>query len=130
METYDIVPVGVLVGDLHSIEAAPKNYTESRHVGTIEVFSRYAEALDGIEAGQTVVVLFWLHRAARDILRVHPRGDRSRPKKGVFALRSPARPNPIAVSELQVLAVDGCRLTVRGVDVLDGTPVIDIKKKI
>ena len=122
--------VGVLHGDITSRENAPKNYSESERVGSLEIFPEYEEALDGIAAGQTIVVLFWLHQAARDVLKVHPRGDRSRPLRGVFATRSPFRPNPVAVSELKVLAVQGNRLQVSGLDILDGTPIIDIKKMI
>jgi len=96
----------------------------------LEIFPEYQEGLDGIVPGETIVVLFWLHRAARDILKVYPRGDRSRGLRGVFATRSPARPNPIAVSELKVVAIHGNRLEVSGLDILDGTPIIDIKKKI
>jgi L-fuculose-phosphate aldolase len=76
------------------------------------------------------VVLFWLHQSDREVLQVYPRGDRSRGLRGVFATRSPMRPNPIAVSELKVLAIHGHRLEVSGLDILDGTPIIDIKKQI
>ena len=86
--------------------------------------------LDGIEVGQTIVVLFWLDRASRDVLKVYPRGDRSRGLRGVFATRSPVRPNPIAISHLEVLGVHDNRIEVRGLDILDGTPVIDIKKEL
>ncbi len=130
MEQPQLRCIGVLHGDIRSREDAPKNYSESDRTGIIEIFEEYCEGLDGIVAGQTIVVLFWLHMSARDTLKVYPRGDRSRGLKGVFATRSPIRPNPIAISELQVLAVDGCRLEVIGLDILDGTPVIDIKKKI
>ena len=130
MEEPQLRIIGILHGDIRSREDAPKNYSESNRTGTIEIFPEYLEGLDGIEAGQTVVVLFWLHQSARDTLKVYPRGDRSRGLKGVFATRSPMRPNPIAISELKVLAVDGNRLEVAGLDILDGTPVIDIKKKI
>lgn len=122
--------IGVLHGDITSREDAPKNYSESERVGSLEIFPEYEEALDGIVSGQTIVVLFWLHQAARDILKVHPRGDTARKIRGVFATRSPARPNPIAISELKVLAVQGNRLEVLGLDILDGTPIVDIKKKI
>jgi tRNA (adenine37-N6)-methyltransferase len=88
------------------------------------------DGLDGIVVGQTIVVLFWLHRATRDVLKVYPRGDKSKGLRGVFATRSPVRPNPIAISELRVLAMNGNRLEVSGLDILDGTPMIDIKKKI
>lgn len=122
--------IGVLHGDISSREDAPKNYSESERVGSLEIFPEYEEALDGIVSGQTIVVLFWLHQAARDILKVHPRGDMSKELRGVFATRSPARPNPIAISELNVLAIQGNRLEVSGLDILDGTPIVDIKKQI
>lgn len=130
MEEPRLRPIGVLHGDIRSRGEAPKNYSESDRRGTIEIFPEYLEGLDGIEAGQTIVVLFWLDRSERDTLKVYPRGDRSRGLRGVFATRSPMRPNPIAISELKVLAVDGNRLEVIGLDILDGTPVIDIKKQI
>jgi len=122
--------IGVLHGDIASREDAPKNYDESDRVGTLEIYPEYQEGLDGIEAGQTIVVLFWLHKSTRDVLKVYPRGDQSRGLRGVFATRSPVRPNPIAISELQVLAIDGNRLEVSGLDILDGTPIVDIKKQI
>lgn len=130
MERAELHFIGVLHGDIRSRAEAPKNYDESDRVGTLEIYPEFQEGLDGIVAGQTIVVLFWLHQAARDILRVYPRGDRSRGLRGVFATRSPVRPNPIAISELLVLAVHGNNVEVSGLDILDGTPIIDIKKKI
>jgi L-fuculose-phosphate aldolase len=123
-------PIGIVHGDITTLDEAPKNFDASDRVGTLEIYPQYQQGLAGIVPGTTVVVLFWLHRAARDILQVYPRGDRSRGLRGVFATRSPVRPNPIALSEVQVLAVDDNRLRVSGLDVLDGTPIIDIKKKI
>jgi len=122
--------IGVLHGDISSREDAPKNYSESERIGSLEILPEFQEALDGIVSGQTIVVLFWLHQAARDILKVHPRGDMSKKVRGVFATRSPSRPNPIAISELKVLAIQGNHLEVSGLDILDGTPIVDIKKKI
>ena len=122
--------IGVLHGDIASREDAPKNFTESERVGTLEIYPEYKDALDGIVSGQTIVVLFWLHKSARDTLKVYPRGDKSKELRGVFATRSPVRPNPIAISELKVLKIHGNRLEVSGLDILDGTPIVDIKKKI
>lgn len=122
--------IGTLHGDIKSLEDAPKNFDESERLGILEIFPEYQEGLDGIAPGETIVVLFWLHLAARDLLKVYPRGDRSRGLRGVFATRSPVRPNPIAISELKVVAIHGNRLEVSGLDILDGTPIIDIKKKI
>lgn len=122
--------IGVLHGDIASRQDAPKNYDESQRIGTLEIFPKYQEGLAGIEVGQTIVVLFWLHESTRDVLKVYPRGDRSKGLRGVFATRSPMRPNPIAISELQVLAIKGNFIEVTGLDILNGTPIVDIKKKI
>jgi len=122
--------IGVLHGDIASREDAPKNFAESERVGTLEIYPEYEEALDGIVSGQTIVVLFWLHKSARDTVKVYPRGDKSKELRGVFATRSPVRPNPIAISELKVLTIHDRHLEVSGLDILDGTPIVDIKKKI
>jgi L-fuculose-phosphate aldolase len=130
MADLTIHPIGILHCSLKLHEETPKNYSESEHVGTVEVFPEFSEGLDGIRKGDTIVVLFWLDRADRKVLRIHPRGDTSRPKRGVFSTRSPVRPNPIAVSELLVEEINDNFLTVKGLDILDSTPVIDIKNKI
>ncbi len=122
--------IGILHGDITSREDAPKNFDESTRTGTLEIYPEFQEGLDGIAAGQTIVVLFWLHQAGRDTLKVYPRGDKSRGLRGVFATRSPVRPNPIAISELEVLKIHKNILEVSGLDILDGTPIVDIKKKI
>lgn len=96
----------------------------------IRVFPEYESALDGVEGLTHLTVLYWMHRldpAERRRLRVHPRGDRSRPKQGVFALRSPMRPNPIGVTTVRLRRREGLLLYVEGLDALDGSPVIDIK---
>jgi tRNA-Thr(GGU) m(6)t(6)A37 methyltransferase TsaA len=85
------------------------------------------EALDGLAAGDEVLVLTWLDRADRDVLRVHPRDDLTRPLRGVFATRSPDRPNPIGLHRVRVVEVDGLQLRVRDLEALDGTPVVDVK---
>ena len=125
-----ITPIGTLHCDLKTREETPKNYDESEHVGTIEIYPQFLDGLEGIRIGDTIVVLFWLDRADRTVLRVYPRGDRSEPMRGVFSTRSPVRPNPIAVSELVVQEINNNILTVRGLDILDATPLIDIKRKI
>lgn len=130
MEQPQLHIIGTLHGDITRCDDAPKNYSESNRVGTIEVFPQYAQGLQGIAPGQTIVVLFWLHEARRDILKVHPRGDSSRERRGVFTTRSPVRPNPIAISELEVLAVKDNLIEVSSLDILDGTPILDIKMKI
>jgi len=130
METFTVHPIGILHCDITSKEDAPKNYDISSRIGTIEIYSDYLTALEGINKGDLIVVLFWLHKSERDILKVHPRGDTTRPQRGVFSTRSPVRPNPIAISELRVEKTSENLLTVSGLDILDQTPVIDIKSKI
>ena len=88
-----------------------------------------SDGLMGLEPGSDIVVLYYLHRSSGYDLRVHPRGDPSRPLRGVFAVRSPRRPNPIGVTTARVLRVAGNLLEVVGLDALDGSPVLDIKAR-
>jgi L-fuculose-phosphate aldolase len=83
--------------------------------------------LQGLEPGQHLMVLFHLDRVQDFELLQHPQGDRERPKRGVFSLRSPRRPNPIGVTVVELISIDGNLLTVRGLDAFDGTPVLDLK---
>ena len=122
-----ITPIGVMRCGLKTTAETPAFYDESSEIGTMEICAPYREAMEGLEAGQKIVVLFWLHKAQRDLLKVYPRGDKSRGLRGVFTTRSPMRPNPIALSELTVLSVQDDHIEVSGVDVLDGTPILDIK---
>jgi tRNA-Thr(GGU) m(6)t(6)A37 methyltransferase TsaA len=85
------------------------------------------EGLTGLEPGMTLLVVFVFHRAEGCDLLQHPRGDRSRPQRGVFALRSPNRPNPIGIAEVELIAIEGNILTVHGLDALNTTPVLDLK---
>jgi tRNA-Thr(GGU) m(6)t(6)A37 methyltransferase TsaA len=96
-------------------------------VSRIVIDPALVEGLTGLEPGGQVTVLFSFHRSAGYELLQHPRGDQSRTKRGVFALRSPHRPNPIGVTAAELLAVEGNVLTVRGLDAINGTPVLDLK---
>jgi tRNA-Thr(GGU) m(6)t(6)A37 methyltransferase TsaA len=96
----------------------------------VEIAPEYADGLHGIESLEHIWVLYWMHElppAARARLRGHPYGDRARPERGVFALHSPFRPNPIGMTRVRLLGREGNRLIVEGLDALDGSPVIDIK---
>jgi tRNA-Thr(GGU) m(6)t(6)A37 methyltransferase TsaA len=106
-------------------EDCPKNPRESDALCLIEIDSRYAQALAGVETCSHLVALYWMDRARRDLVLQVPRhyGER----RGTFALRSPARPNPIAASVVTLRAIEGRVLSVVGLDCLDGTPLIDIK---
>ncbi len=105
--------------------AAPEEIraTESR----IVLDPALVEGLDGLEPGQEIIVVFHLHRAQGYALRQHPRGDPERPLRGVFALHTPRRPNPIGVTVAEIVAIEGNVLVVRGLDALDGTPLLDLK---
>jgi tRNA-Thr(GGU) m(6)t(6)A37 methyltransferase TsaA len=96
----------------------------------IEVYSRFVEGLDGVESEEHLWILYWMHRLPaeqRTLLRTHPRGDASRPRRGVFALHSPCRPNPIGMTRVRLLKREGPTLIVEGLDALDGSPVLDVK---
>jgi tRNA-Thr(GGU) m(6)t(6)A37 methyltransferase TsaA len=110
--------------DLPPPAFAPPRFFE-RSLGEIEIFPKFAAALDDIEGFSHIIVLFHFHRAGRAKLRAVPPGQ-SRPR-GIFSTRSPHRPNPLGLSVLRLLRRDGRRLAVAGLDIIDGTPVLDIK---
>jgi tRNA-Thr(GGU) m(6)t(6)A37 methyltransferase TsaA len=107
--------------------SAPRQPDEGAPSASLVLEPEYVAALAGIEAGQRLVVLTWLDRADRGVLRTHPRGDTSRPPAGVFATRSPDRPNPIGLHAVHVVAVAGNTIRVAHLEALDGTPVLDLK---
>lgn len=93
----------------------------------LELTSQASPGLMGITVGDGILVLTWLHLAHRDVLQVHPRGDLSRPLTGVFATRSPDRPNPVGLHRVSVLEVLEGKLRVAALEAIDGTPIVDIK---
>ena len=123
----ELRPVGVVESELEELATAPKQGDEGAPSAWLAFDPAVAGALDGLEAGDEVVVVTWLHRADRDTLRVHPRGDRSRPQEGVFATRSPHRPNPIGLHPARIEAIEAPRVRVSGLEAVDGTPVLDLK---
>jgi len=120
-------PIGVVRSCLKSLDAAPKQGPESGLSAVIELDPQWREGLEGLTPGRWLWVLCHYDRANRTKLKVHPRGDHSRPLTGVFNTRSPHRPNPISLTLVRLEAVEGGRLTVRGLEALDGTPVLDLK---
>ncbi|NEU12457.1 tRNA (N6-threonylcarbamoyladenosine(37)-N6)-methyltransferase TrmO [Methylobacterium sp. BTF04] len=103
----------------------PKNGLQTDAVCTVMVDETYAAGLQNVAGASHLIVLYWMDRAARDLVRQQPRHAPG--NRGTFSLRSPARPNPIALSVVELLQVDGRSLSVRGLDCLDGTPLLDIK---
>jgi tRNA-Thr(GGU) m(6)t(6)A37 methyltransferase TsaA len=120
-------PIGVISSTLRSPAAAPKQGAEGAPDAWLEVRPWAAKGLEGMAAGDEVVLITWLHRARRDVFRVHPRGDPRNPLTGVFATRSPDRPNPLGLHPVTVRAIQGNRLRVGPLEAIDGTPVVDIK---
>lgn len=127
MELGALQVVGRVSSALTDPAAAPKQGDEGAPEATIEIAREFEPALRGIAAGDELLVLTWLNRADRDALAVHPRGDASRPDIGVFATRSPHRPNPIGLHRVRLAAIDGPCLRVADLEALDGTPVLDLK---
>lgn len=127
MTLLELRPIGSVESPLSDPSDAPKQGDEGAPDAWITIEASIVDALRGIEPGQALLVLTWLDQARRDVLTVHPRSDPSRPRQGVFNTRSPDRPNPIGVHRVEVLAIDGARLQVRGLEAVDGTPVVDLK---
>ena len=123
----ELIRVATVESPLTDREAAPKQGDEGAPDAALSFEPGFATALEGVTAGIELLVLTWLDRASRDVLRVRPRDDSARPEQGVFTTRSADRPNPIGLHRIRVLAVDGLRLTVAGLEALDGTPVVDVK---
>ena len=123
----ELRPIGVVESPLTDPAAAPKQGDEGAPEAVVVFEPGLLEGLEGLSAGDEVLVLTWLDRADRSLLRVHPRGDRSRPEQGVFATRSPHRPNPIGLHRVEVVSIEGDRMTVRDLEAVDGTPVVDVK---
>src|SRR5687767_11806242 len=123
----ELVAVGIVESPLTEPASAPKQGDEGAPEAWLVFDERFEGALDGIAAGDAVLLLTWLHRADRDVLRVHPRDDPANPEQGVFNTRSSDRPNPVGLHRVTVIAIDGRRLRVRDLEAVDGTPIIDVK---
>jgi tRNA-Thr(GGU) m(6)t(6)A37 methyltransferase TsaA len=122
-----LIRVATVESPLIDRASAPKQGDEGAPEATLVFEEGFVPALDGLAAGDDVLVLTWLDRASRDVLRVYPRDDVSRGEHGVFATRSPDRPNPIGLHRVTVLGIDGPRMRVSAIEALDGTPVVDVK---
>jgi len=127
MESFSIKPVGVIRSEIKNREDAPLFYDEGAPDAFLEMVPAYLEGLDRMQVGDEIILITWLHRAHRDVLKVHPRGNSSNPLTGVFLTRSPDRPNPLGLHRTKVLAIHPDRLHIGPIEVIDGTPVIDIK---
>lgn len=124
---YTVEPIGFVRSRLTSREEAPRQGDEGAPEAWLELTPQVVPGLKGIAAGDDLFVLTWLHLADRTVLQVHPRSDSNRPLTGVFATRSPDRPNPIGLHRVTVLEVTPSKLRVAPLEAVDGTPVIDLK---
>lgn len=119
--------IGHIRSALRERKNAPRQGPEGAPDAWVDVLPPFAAGLRGINAGDEVLILTWLHQGKRDVLEVHPRGNLANPLAGVFATRSPDRPNPIGLHRVTVREIDGSRLRVGPIEAIDGTPVVDIK---
>jgi tRNA-Thr(GGU) m(6)t(6)A37 methyltransferase TsaA len=126
-EECSLQPIGYIRSTLRQLDDAPRQGSEGAPDAWLEVNPDLATALRGLAAGDEIVVITWLHRADRNVLEVHPRGDPDRPLAGVFATRSPHRPNPLGLHRVTIREIAGTRLCVGPIETIDGTPVIDVK---
>jgi tRNA-Thr(GGU) m(6)t(6)A37 methyltransferase TsaA len=124
---YLIRPIGWVESPLVDRDVAPNQGDEGAPDAWLVLDPAMRPALRDLEVGAEVIVLTWLDRGDRNVLRVHPRGDQDRALQGVFSTRSPDRPNPIGLHDVQILAIDDTRILVQNLEALDGTPVVDIK---
>ena len=127
MAEFALHPIGFVRSSIKNRGEGPKQGREGAPDAWLEVNREYADAVDGTEIGDEIVVITWLHKARRDELKVHPRGDTDNRLSGVFATRSPDRPNPLGLHRVKVLEIVENRIKVGPMEAIDGTPVVDIK---
>jgi tRNA-Thr(GGU) m(6)t(6)A37 methyltransferase TsaA len=123
---YCLQPIGVVRSVLKERRGAPRQGAEGAPDVWIDIVPEVVEGLEGLEVDMEIVVVTWLHRGRRDVLKVHPRGNKNL-LSGVFATRSPDRPNPVGLHRVRVLETSGRRIKVGPLEAIDGTPVVDIK---
>jgi tRNA-Thr(GGU) m(6)t(6)A37 methyltransferase TsaA len=124
---FELNAIGYVESGLVDRASAPKQGDEGAPDAWLVFDARVAPALRDLKAGEDVIVLTWLDRADRSVMRVHPRGDRANPVLGVFSTRSPDRPNPIGLHRVRILGVEDARVRVNNLEAIDGTPILDVK---
>ena len=120
-------PIGIIRSELKNRKEAPRQGSEGAPAAWLEIEPRVSAGLKGLAVGDELLVITWLHQGRRDVLQVHPRSDPRRALAGVFATRSPDRPNPLGLHPVTVRKIDGTRLLIEPIEAIDGTPVVDIK---
>lgn len=125
--SYELRPIGWVESSLTDPATAPKQGEEGSPEAWLVFDRSVSVGLANLRAGTEVIVLTWLHRANRDVLRVHPRDDPANPEQGVFSTRSPHRPNPIGLHRVTIVSIEGSRMLVRNLEALNATPIVDVK---
>ncbi|GAA1131886.1 tRNA (N6-threonylcarbamoyladenosine(37)-N6)-methyltransferase TrmO [Kribbella jejuensis] len=120
-------PIARVESELRERADAPRQGDEGAPAAWVVFEASVTEALADLGVGDELILISWFDRADRDVQKVHPRGDATRPATGVFSTRSPDRPNPLGLHRVQVLEVDGLRVRVSDLEALDGTPIVDVK---
>jgi tRNA-Thr(GGU) m(6)t(6)A37 methyltransferase TsaA len=126
-ETFALQPIGWIQSALKHRHQAPRQGTEGAPEAWLTVTDACLDCVEGLAVGEQIVLVTWLHQADRDVRRVRPRGNPDAPLTGVFATRSPDRPNPIGLHRVTILEIHDGRLRVTPLEAIDGTPVIDVK---
>jgi tRNA-Thr(GGU) m(6)t(6)A37 methyltransferase TsaA len=124
---FEVRVIGVVASELNDLSKAPRQPDEDAPSARLIFDSRVVEGLESLAPGDEAVLITWLDKADRDTLKVHPRGDLSRKPQGVFTTRSPHRPNPIGLHHILITGVSGSTVTVRSLEALNGTPILDLK---
>lgn len=125
--SFELRPIGRIRSTLRDLSEAPRQGSEGAPDAWLDIEPGLAEGLHRMSVGDELLVITWLHLADRAMLQVHPRGDPTQPLTGVFATRSPHRPDPLGLHRVTVREIDGTRLLVGPIEAIDGTPVMDIK---
>jgi len=124
---FSLNAIGIIRSSLKTIQDSPPSGKHELQEATLEIFPSYCLGLSGMHDLSHIIVCYWLHQADREVLRVYPHGDRNKEMIGVFCNRSPLRPNPIAISRVEILEVGVNKVLVKGLDAIDGSQIIDIK---
>lgn len=127
MAEFNIIPVGMVSSPFKERGDAPRQGRLTDELSKITICPEFADALLGLSEGDDIFIFCWFNRSDRSVLQAHPGGDETRPIKGVFASRSPNRPNPVSLTLVKLVKIERNILTVRGLEAFDGTPVVDIK---
>jgi tRNA-Thr(GGU) m(6)t(6)A37 methyltransferase TsaA len=131
VDRYGLRPIGFVRSSLKRLENCQKQNWEGAPDAWVEIDPVFADGLEGIAPGNELILITWFHKAVRNVLKVHPRGNPENPLRGVFLTRSPDRPNPLGLHRVEVLEVEAKgRFRVHALEVLDGTPVVDVKSTV